>query len=119
MVAALLLGYAMLAQWLFHIAIVVPVAGPVVAAPMCLAITLGYRFAFIDREKRRLASIFKHYVNAKIVDLLMEAPEAAGVGGRRRLVTLPPRMAFWNMSSASPNWSLSRKHRPSLTASFM
>ncbi|MBI3555758.1 MAG: adenylate/guanylate cyclase domain-containing protein, partial [Deltaproteobacteria bacterium] len=66
--------------------LVLPWVGPLLSGGFTLAVVLAYRFTVTDREKRRLTSIFKHYVNSKIVDLLVTQPEAAGVTGRRRQV---------------------------------
>jgi adenylate cyclase len=82
---ALLLAGALAA---FKAGIVLPAATLVAVAGLAFATVYAYRFVVEDRERRRIAHAFRHYLSPDIVERLATDPAALQVGGERRRVTV-------------------------------
>ncbi|HVO31088.1 MAG TPA: CHASE2 domain-containing protein, partial [bacterium] len=68
--------------------VIAPVAAPSLAAIVTAVAALGAALATEEREKRRLRSAFSRYVSDVVADRILESPEAAGLEGVRREVTV-------------------------------
>jgi adenylate cyclase len=72
----------------FKAGVVVPGATLVAVAALAFATVYAYRFVVEDRERRRIAHAFRHYLSPDIVERLAADPAALQVGGERRRVTV-------------------------------
>jgi adenylate cyclase len=68
--------------------LVVPVATPMLTVAACYTGVMALRFATEQREQRRVRRFFERYVTREIAAEVLEDPEAAQMGGRRREVTM-------------------------------
>lgn len=84
------LAWLALAQVLFHHRVVAGAAAPLAAILITSGAVLLYRFAVADRDKRRLAKVLRGYVNPRIVEAALRAPDNADIlkGSRRRVTIL-------------------------------
>jgi adenylate cyclase len=88
LVSLLVLGYALIAGYLFHAGRWVSVVYPVMSILVSFAITAYLRFFFFDRKAREIRAMFSSYVSPKVVNELVKNPELARVGGESREITV-------------------------------
>lgn len=84
---ALAWGATALALWAW-VDVWLPVAGPGVALAAALAAVLVEGWWREGLERRRVETIFGHYVAADVLRLLLEHPEAVRLGGERRRLSV-------------------------------
>ena len=60
----------------------------IVIAAAGFAIVYAYRFVIEDRDRRRIAHAFQHYLSPTLVERLAADPEALRLGGESRRVTV-------------------------------
>jgi len=65
-----------------------PVAAPLVAMAVAAFAGTAYRYFVEDREKRKVKGLFGRYVSKDVYTQLLEHPEMAELGGRRRAMTV-------------------------------
>lgn len=68
--------------------LVLPVATPMLMVAACYTGVMTLRFATEQREQRRVRRFFERYVTQEVATEILEDPEAAQLGGRRREVTM-------------------------------
>ena len=56
--------------------------------PLTYTAVFAYRYTIEDKEKRRIKSIFKHYVSEEVVEELLKYPGEIPLGGNRVEVTV-------------------------------
>lgn len=61
---------------------------PLDAIPLTYTAVFTYRYTIEDKEKRRIKSIFKHYVSEEVVEELLKYPGEIPLGGNRVEVTV-------------------------------
>jgi adenylate cyclase len=71
-----------------HAKLIVPVATPMLTIAACYTGVMTLRFATEQREQRRVRRFFERYVTQEVATEILEDPEAAQLGGRRREVTM-------------------------------
>jgi adenylate cyclase len=89
--AGSLLGVAGWTVWAvraFHGGLWVPMAAPTAAMVLALFAGTAYRYFVEDREKRKVKGLFGRYVSKDVYTQLLEHPELAQLGGRRRTMTV-------------------------------
>ena len=89
--AGSLLGVAGWTVWAvraFHGGLWVPMAAPIAAMVLALFAGTAYRYFVEDREKRKVKGLFGRYVSKDVYTQLLEHPELAQLGGRRRTMTV-------------------------------
>lgn len=72
----------------FKAGTVLPVGLLAAVAALAFASVYAFRFVIEDRDRRRIASSFRHYLAPELVDRLAADPEALKLGGERRRVTV-------------------------------
>ncbi len=82
---ALQAGGALLA---FARGVVTPIGILIVIAAAGFAIVYAYRFVIEDRDRRRIAHAFQHYLSPTLVERLAADPGALRLGGESRRVTV-------------------------------
>lgn len=80
--------WAGLGTWVLWHNWVLPLFAPMLAAALTYALTLGYRFAVTDRDKRVLRRSFALYLAPAVVDQLVESDEPPALGGEEREVSV-------------------------------
>jgi adenylate cyclase len=89
--AASLLGVAGWTAWAvraFQGGLWLPMATPLVTMAVALFGGTAYRYFVEDREKRKVKRLFGRYVSKDVYTQLLEHPELAQLGGRRRTMTV-------------------------------
>jgi len=86
--ATLVLLYAAGAYLAFVGGIIVDIAAPVGSAVFVALVSMTAGLATEGREKAQLRSVFSQYVERKLVDQIVAAPERAQLGGQRRELTV-------------------------------
>jgi adenylate cyclase len=61
---------------------------PLDTIPLTYTAVFTYRYTIEDKEKRRIKSIFKHYVSEEVVEELLKYPGEIPLGGNRVEVTV-------------------------------
>ena len=61
-----------------------PMATPLATMGLALFAGTAYRYFVEDREKRKVKGLFGRYVSKDVYTQLLEHPELAELGGRRR-----------------------------------
>lgn len=77
--------------WALHVfrgGLWVPMAAPLVGMAVAVFSGTAYRYFVEDREKRRVRSLFGRYVSKDVCAQLLENPDLAQLGGRRRAMTV-------------------------------
>lgn len=64
------------------------VVAPALAGVVALVATLRYQIAYVDRDKRRIRSVFERYVSKSIVEEVLSDPERVKLGGEKRVLTV-------------------------------
>jgi adenylate cyclase len=86
-----LLGMAVWTAWALHAfrgGLWVPMAAPLVAMSLAVFSGTAYRYFVEDREKRKVRGLFGRYVSKDVCAQLLEHPDLAQLGGRRRAMTV-------------------------------
>ena len=84
--AAIVLGGAYLAAG--SVALLLPVAGPVLAVVVAFAGVSAYRQLTEERSRRHLARLFGQYNSPELLDEIQRNPEVLRLGGARREITV-------------------------------
>jgi adenylate cyclase len=85
---ALAAAWTALATVLLHNAVVVPWLDGLVAAAAAAALTMGWRFAVSDKDKRFLRQSFALYLAPAVIDKLVEGDKPPALGGEEREVSV-------------------------------
>jgi class 3 adenylate cyclase len=88
LVAAVGALWVVLAALAFGHGVVLPLLAPPVAGGLVLAVSLGYRFAVTDRDKRFLRQSFSLYLAPALVERMLAAERPPELGGELRTVTV-------------------------------
>ena len=83
-----LAGWAAIALQAFRGGLWLPMASPILAMSFALFGGTAYRYFVEDREKRKVKGLFGRYVSKDVYTQLLEHPELARLGGRRRAMTV-------------------------------
>lgn len=87
--AGALLGYAVLAQYLFVAqGIWLDVVAPMLAVGLSFVSITVLRFMTEEKQAREIRSMFSSYVSPRIVEELIKDPSKATLGGQRRELTM-------------------------------
>ena len=81
-------GWAAFALQAFRGGLWLPMASPMLAMSFALFGGTAYRYFVEDREKRKVKGLFGRYVSKDVYAQLLEHPELARLGGRRRAMTV-------------------------------
>jgi adenylate cyclase len=85
---AALAGWTAFALREFRGGLWLPMAAPILAMSFALFGGTAYRYFVEDREKRKVKGLFGRYVSKDVYAQLLEHPELARLGGRRRAMTV-------------------------------
>ncbi|MFC2173814.1 CHASE2 domain-containing protein [Acidobacteriota bacterium] len=66
----------------------VDMAGPLLALPLCFAMTYAYRYLFEDRERRFVRSVLARYVSESVAQKVLEDPSHLALGGKRMDISI-------------------------------
>jgi len=69
-------------------AVIIEVISPTLVIFLAYACITAYRLGTEEREKRRIKETFGTYVTSQVVDELLQDPEKASLGGRRKEVSI-------------------------------
>ncbi len=84
----LLTGYLVLGIWLFvSYNYIMAFTGPMSAALLGFASTLGYDYIMEQREKQRIKGMFQSYVSPALVEDMVESGEEPSLGGEKEYIT--------------------------------
>ena len=86
--AATAAAFAIVAVTLFGQGLWLRVIEPAVALTLAAFGGVSYQYFVEDREKRRVKRLFSRYVSKDVFDQLMSDPSKAGLGGKRRSMTV-------------------------------
>ncbi len=81
-----ILGWAGGAQIAFEHGLWLPLVNPVVALAVATAGVLLFRYGFVDQQRRRIQSAFRHYLAPDLVNALAAHPERLQLGGETRML---------------------------------
>lgn len=89
MLMAFTLSVLLIALWLLHSGVYLPIAGTLATAVCASAARVGYEAWFNRLERQRLKTAFEGYVSPNVMDLILRGELDSQVGtGRRRLCVL-------------------------------
>ncbi len=80
--------YFLIAEALFARGLAIPVAGPVAGLFLAVSMSQVAHYALEGREKRRLRSLFKRYVDDRVIERILAMPELTLQGERKRISVL-------------------------------
>ena len=83
-----ILGWCGGAQLAFERGLWLPLVNPVIALAAMTLCLLLYRYGFVDYQRRRIQSAFRHYLAPDLVTALAAHPERLQLGGETRVLTL-------------------------------
>jgi adenylate cyclase len=81
-------GWTVWAAGAFKGGLWLPMAAPLFGMALALFGGTAYRYFVEDREKRKVKGLFGRYVSKDVYAQLLEHPELAQLGGRRRTMTV-------------------------------
>ncbi len=81
-------GHVAGALLLFRDALALPLVEPLLAAFGALGLTVGWRFAVVDRDERFLRRSFGLYLAPQVIDGMLESGRLPALGGEVREVTV-------------------------------
>ncbi|HVC50965.1 MAG TPA: adenylate/guanylate cyclase domain-containing protein [Stellaceae bacterium] len=76
------------AQVAFDRGLWLPLVNPVIALTAATLSLLLFRYGFVESQRRRIQSAFRHYLAPDLVSVLAEHPERLQLGGETRNLTL-------------------------------
>lgn len=85
---------ALLALWsgvavaAFQAGLVLPYLQAALAAVLVFPLLLGFRFAVLDRDQRRIRSAFKLYLPGSLIDDMIASGQSPSLGGEERNLTI-------------------------------
>jgi adenylate cyclase len=83
-----ILGWAGGAQIAFEHGLWLPVVSPVVALAVATTGVMLFRYGFVDQQRRRIQSAFRHYLAPDLVNALAAHPERLQLGGETRMLSV-------------------------------
>ncbi len=86
--AAVSIGYALLAPIIFNMGVIVDLVHPYLALFSTFVVIYIYRYLTEFREKSELKGAFSKYVNPTVVNEILAHPEKLKLGGEKREVTV-------------------------------
>jgi adenylate cyclase len=89
--AGAILAMAAWTAWALHAfkaGLWLPMAGPLAAMGLAAFSGTAYRYFVEDKEKRKVKGLFGRYVSRDVFTQLLDNPELAQLGGRRRTMTV-------------------------------
>lgn len=87
-VIALILVWAAISTIVFRDGLVLPVSEGALAAFLCLVSAVAFRFFTTDKERALIHETFKHYLDPKVIDDMIERGETPQLGGESRELTV-------------------------------
>ncbi|ALG72548.1 guanylate cyclase [Azospirillum thiophilum] len=81
---AVLAGWSGVAVELFQAGLVLPYLQAASAALLVFPLALGFRFAVLDRDQRRIRSAFKLYLPGSLIDDMIASGQSPSLGGEER-----------------------------------
>ncbi len=86
--AAVLVVWVVIATVAFRDALVLPLTEAGLAALLCLGVSIAYRFLTTDKERALIHETFKHYLDPKVIDDMIERGETPSLGGESKELTV-------------------------------
>ncbi|MGC2413963.1 MAG: adenylate/guanylate cyclase domain-containing protein [Stellaceae bacterium] len=83
-----ILGWAGGAQFAFEHGLWLPLVGPVAALAVATTGVMLFRYGFVDQQRRRIQSAFRHYLAPDLVNALAAHPERLQLGGETRMLSV-------------------------------
>jgi adenylate cyclase len=83
-----ILGWAAATQIAFEHGLWLPLVNPVLALAAATAGVLLLRYGFVDRQRRVIQGIFRHYLAPDLVNQLAAHPERLQLGGETRMLSI-------------------------------
>ncbi|CAO3455020.1 CHASE2 domain-containing protein [Azospirillum largimobile] len=80
----LLAGWSGVAVELFQAGLVLPYLQAALAAVLVFPLALGFRFAVLDRDQRRIRNAFKLYLPGSLIDDMIASGQSPSLGGEER-----------------------------------
>ncbi|MDZ7263787.1 MAG: adenylate/guanylate cyclase domain-containing protein [candidate division KSB1 bacterium] len=88
MILAILIGYLSISFVLFvNHRIWIENIRPLIGIVITYTAVLSYRYVDESRDKRKIRSMFQHYISASVVDELLKNPGMLKLGGERKVAT--------------------------------
>lgn len=83
-------GYFLVAYYLFiQQRLWIDLAGPLIAIPLVLLVSYGYRFVVIEREERWIKRALERYVSAPVAEEILKHPDKmVDLGGEEREISV-------------------------------
>lgn len=80
----LLAGWSGVAVELFQAGLVLPYLQAALASVLVFPLALGFRFAVLDRDQRRIRNAFKLYLPGSLIDDMIASGQSPSLGGEER-----------------------------------
>lgn len=80
----LLAGWSGVAVEVFQAGLVLPYLQAALAAVLVFPLALGFRFAVLDRDQRRIRNAFKLYLPGSLIDDMIASGQSPSLGGEER-----------------------------------
>lgn len=86
-VAVVVVGYVLVAAFVFRDGTEMPLIDPVAAGTLALFGMFGLRFVTADKERARVRHTFSQYLDRKVIEAMIDSGDVPELGGENRRIT--------------------------------